>query len=151
MRSWMVSPAHAPHRVTGHCGRGLRLLFFPWIPPESSRLVCPTTGRAGRSICSELTRASARCKFPYGIWAWRYVADGLFPSSSWSERSSLPYLIPPRECPCSGIHCLLMLSIQCTHCTPSSAWEGIKIYCSTQPNIFKIQWCARKDFWNSRS
>lgn len=83
--------------------------------------------------------------------AWMYVENVLSPSSSWSERNSPPYLTPRHECPCSDIHCLLMLSIQCTHCTASPAGEGIKIYCSSQPNIFKIEWCARKDFWNSRS
>ena len=147
----MMLPPRAVYCRTSHYGRSLWLLHFRWITPEMNCLVCPITGRAKKSICSEITLASARCEFTYGIGAWVYVEDVLSPSSSWSERNSLPYLIPLHECPCLGIHCLLMLSIQCTHCTSSSAREGIKIYCSSQPNIFKIEWCARKDFWNSRS
>lgn len=150
MRSWMVLPPHALYCRTSHYGSSLWLLRFPWITPEMNCLVCPITGRARKCICSEITLASAQCEFTYEIRAWAYVENVLSPSSSWSERNLLPYLIPLSECPCSGIHCLLILSIQCTHCT-SSAWEGIKIYCSRQPNIFKIEWCARKDFWSTRS
>lgn len=147
----MVFAARIPHSVTGRYRRSLWLLPFPWTTAETNRLVCPISGRARRGICSKITLASAWCESTYGIRAWISAADVLLPSSSRSERSSLPYLIPLHECLRSGIHCLFMLSIQCTHCTSSSAREGIKIFCSSQPNIFKNEWCARKDFWNSRS
>lgn len=124
---------------------------LPQLMSEMNCLVYHITGRARKSICSGITPANEWCDFTYGVVAWVYAEDVFFPSSSCSERSSLPYLIPLHECWCSGIHCLFMLSIQCTHCASSSAWEGKKIYCSSQTNIFKMKPCARKDFRNSRS
>lgn len=124
---------------------------LPQIMPEMNCLVCPIIGRARQSICSGITPANEWCDFTSGVVAWGICRRCIFSSSSCSESSSLPYLIALHEHSCSGIHCLLTLSIQCTHCASSSAWEGIKIYCSSQTNIFKIKRCARKDFKNSRS
>lgn len=120
------------------------------IRPEMNCLVYPITGRARKKHLL-WNRAS---KWMVWLYLWSrsmgICRKCIFPSSSCNEMSSLPYLIPLHECSCSGIHCLLMLSIQCTHCASSSAWEGIKIHCSSQTNIFKIKPCARKDFRNSR-
>lgn len=132
----MVLPAHTA--LCNHCGSRSGLLKLHWVTPHSSH---------HGNVCSEITPISAQCELTHGAGAWVHAGDVLPPLTR-SERNSLLYLIPLCQCSRSGIHCLLTTSIQCTHC---AAWEGIKIYCSSQANIFKIQGRARKDFWGSWS
>lgn len=144
-----VSP-HTIYCTTSHCGRNLCLCTFP--DHAKNELSCVSYHRQSKKKHLLWNNTS---KWTVWLYLWScsmgICRRCIFPSSSCSERSSLPYLIPLHECSCSGIHCLLMLSIQCTHCASSSAWKGIKIFCSSQTNIFKMKPCARKDFRNSRS
>lgn len=112
----------------------------PALPLDHARNECPRVSchRQSKEKCL-LQNKPGKCLVWVSMWNWSMgrCRRCAFPCSSRGERNSRPYLTRPHECPRSGIHCLLTLGIQCTLCT--SAREGIKIYCSSQPNIFKIE------------